>query len=94
VEAEVRVLGAGEGAAGLLWALSDTGLAERLPRIRGPVMLVWGEADRVVPFGYAHRYAAALGGEVRIERIAGAGHLAELDTPGEVARLILDFLDG
>jgi len=57
-------------------------------------MVVWGEAERVVPFGYAHRYAAALGGEVRIERIAGAGHLAELDTPGEVARLILDFLDG
>ena len=94
IEAQVLVLRAHEAAARLLWPLSDTGLAKRLPRIRRPVMLVWGAADRVVPFGYARRYAAALGGEVRIERIAGAGHLAELDTPGEVARLILDFLDG
>ena len=94
IEAQVLLLRAHEAAARLLWPLSDTGLAKRLPRIRGPVMLVWGEADRVVPFGYARRYAAALGGEVRIEQVAGAGHLAELDAPGEVARLILDFLDG
>ena len=93
IEAEVLVLRAHEAAARLLWPLSDTGLAKRLPRIRGPVMLVWGEADRVVPFGYARRFADALGGEARIERVPGAGHLAELDAPDEVARRILDFLD-
>ena len=93
VEAEVLLLRAHEAAARLLWPLSDTGLAKRLPRIRGPVMLVWGEADRVVPFGYARRYADALGGEARIERVPGAGHLAELDAPDEVARRVLAFLD-
>ena len=92
IEAEVLLLRAHEAAARLLWPLSDTGLAKRLPRIRGPVMLVWGEADRVVPFGYARRFAELLGGESRIERVPGAGHLAELDAPDEVARRVLAFL--
>ena len=93
VEAEVLLLRAHEAAARLLWPLSDTGLAKRLPRIRGPVLLVWGEADRVVPFGYARRFATLLGGEARVERVPGAGHLAELDAPDEVARRVLAFLD-
>ena len=94
VEAEVLLLRAHEAAARLLWPLSDTGLAKRLPRIRGEVMLVWGERDRVVPFGYARRFADAIAGVTRIERIPDAGHLAELDSPDEVARLALEFLDG
>lgn len=94
VEAEVLLLRAHEAAARLLWPLSDTGLSKRLSRIRDEVMLVWGEADRVVPFGYARRFADAIAGATRIERIADAGHLAELDAPDEVARLVLDFLDG
>ena len=93
VEAEVLLLRAHEAAARLLWPLSDTGLARRLPRIRGPVLLIWGEADRVVPFGYARRYADLIAGETRIERVPGAGHLAELDAPDEVARRVLAFLD-
>lgn len=92
VEAEVLLLRAHEAAARLLWPISDTGLAKRLPRIRGDVLLVWGAADRVVPFGYARRFAKLLGGESRIERVSGAGHLAELDAPDEVARRVLDFL--
>ena len=94
IEAEVLQLRAHEAAARLLWPLSDTGLAKRLPRIRGRVMLVWGEADRVVPVGYANRFRELLGGETRIECIPGAGHLAELDAPDEVARRIHAFLDG
>ena len=93
IEAEVLLLRAHEAAARLLWPLSDTGLAKRLPRIRAPVMLLFGETDGVVPFGYARRYADALGGEVRIERVPGAGHLAELDAPDEVARRVLAFLE-
>lgn len=93
VEAEVLLLRAHEAAARLLWPLGDTGLAKRLPRIRGPVLLVWGEEDRVVPFGYARRFAGLLGGEAHVERVPGAGHLAELDAPDEVARRVLAFLD-
>ena len=93
IEAEVLLLRAHEAAARLLWPLSDTGLAKRLPRIRAPAMLLWGEADRVVPFGYARRFASALGGGARIERVPGAGHLAELDAPDEAARRVLAFLD-
>ena len=94
VEAEVLLLRAHEAAARLLWPLSDTGLAKRLPRIRGKVMLVWGEADQVVPFGYARRFADAIAGETRIARVPDAGHLSDLDAPDEVARRVLDFLGG
>ena len=94
IEAEVLQLRAHEAAARLLWPLGDTGLAKRLPRIRQPVMLLWGEDDRVVPASYAERFASALGGEVRSERIPGAGHLADLDAPDEAARRVLAFLDG
>ena len=93
IEAEVLQLRAHEAAARLLWPISDTGLAKRLPRFRRPVLLLWGEEDRVVPFGYARRFADALGGEARIERVPGAGHLADHDAPDETARRVLTFLD-
>ena len=93
IEAQVLLLRAHEAAARLLWPLSDTGLARRLPRVRARVMLVWGEADRVVPFGYASRFSELLRGETRIERVPGAGHLAELDAPDDVAGRIHAFLD-
>ena len=94
IEAEVLQLRAHEAAARLLWPLGDTGLAKRLPRIRQPVMLLWGEDDRVAPVSYAERFAHALGSEARTERVPGAGHLADLDAPDEAARRVLDFLEG
>lgn len=93
VEAEVLQFRAHDAAARLLWPLSDTGLRKRLWRIECPVLLLWGEEDRVVPFRLADHYTAAMGREPRIERVPGAGHLAELDAPDEVARLVRDFLD-
>ena len=94
IEAEVLLLRAHEAAARLLWPLSDTGLAKRLPRIRGPVMLVWGEADRVVPFGYAA--PVRLRAQWRGLHRAGVPAPATWPSstrPDEVARRVLAFLE-
>jgi pimeloyl-ACP methyl ester carboxylesterase len=42
-----------------------------------------------VPRGYADRFAAEIAGRTEITMIPGAGHLAELDKPDEVAAAIL-----
>ncbi|HBA41429.1 MAG TPA: 3-oxoadipate enol-lactonase, partial [Alphaproteobacteria bacterium] len=41
--------------------------------------------------GYAKVFADGISGETKIETIAGAGHLAELDEPEAVAKAILAF---
>jgi pimeloyl-ACP methyl ester carboxylesterase len=83
---------ASEAAARVFWPLGNTKLDKRLALIRVPTLLIWGEQDRVMPRSYADRFAAAIGGHTEITTISGAGHLAELDKPDEVAAAILRWL--
>jgi pimeloyl-ACP methyl ester carboxylesterase len=54
-------------------------------------LLLWGEQDRIMPRGYADKFASGVSGRTEIRTIAGAGHLAELDQPDAVAQAILDW---
>lgn len=92
VEWEVARLRADVAAAKILWPLGDTRLAKRLPRIGAPTLILWGADDRVVPPAYAQRFAELIGGPARIETIGRAGHAAEIDRPGAVARAVDRFL--
>ena len=60
-----------------------------LPLITAPTLLIWGEADRVMPRSYADKIAKAIPGGAKITTIADAGHLAELDQPDVVAKAVL-----
>src|SRR5215469_8711606 len=80
---------ANEAAARAFWPLGNTRLEKRLPLIMAPTLLVWGAEDRILPRGYADRFAASIAGRTEITTIPGAGHLAELDKPDEVAAAIL-----
>jgi pimeloyl-ACP methyl ester carboxylesterase len=91
VEWAVEQTRAAEAAARIFWPLGDTRLARRLPLVRAPTLLLWGEKDRVVPPSYARRFAERLGGPDETRVIPGAAHLAELDRPDEVARAVLDW---
>lgn len=82
---------AAETAARLLWPLGERGLVRRLHRLTAPTLLVWGEADRVVPPAYADRFATLLP-NARVRRILGAGHLADVDAPEETAEIVEAFL--
>jgi pimeloyl-ACP methyl ester carboxylesterase len=66
-------------------------IAARLGRLTGPGLVVWGDADPYIPSEFAHRLAAALGGETRVEHVAGAGHWPWLDRPAVVGT-VCDFL--
>ena len=91
VEWTVQQVRAQEAAARLLWPVGDTRLARRLHRVTQPVLLVFGEDDRVLPASYRQRFQQALP-QARLEVVAGAGHLVDLDTPQPLARLVEEFL--
>lgn len=92
IEWKVEQMRAQEAAARFLFPTGNTGLGARLWRIRNPVLLLRGSADRVIPASYLARMAEGLAGPVVRREIAGAGHLADLDCPGEVAAAVLEFL--
>jgi pimeloyl-ACP methyl ester carboxylesterase len=89
LEWQIVALRASEAAARVLWPLGDTGLARRMHRIVAPTLVVAGEKDKVLPRGAAQKFARRLGGKSSVKGIASAGHLADLDAPEELARLVL-----
>jgi len=89
VEWPIEQTRASEAAARIFWPLGNTRLEKRLALIKAPTLLMWGEADRVVPPSYAARIAKAISGPCEQRVIAGAGHLAELDQPDAIAEAIV-----
>ena len=83
---------ASEAAARIFWPLGNTKLEKRLPLITAPTLLLWGGEDRIVPRGYADKFAKGIACKSEIRVIPGAGHLAELDKPEEVAAAILGWM--
>jgi pyruvate dehydrogenase E2 component (dihydrolipoamide acetyltransferase) len=66
-----------------------TVLAGELDRLSVPLLVVWGEQDRVLPA--AHADAARAHG--RVEVLAGAGHSPHIEAANEVNHLVIGFLD-
>ena len=91
IEWPIEQTRAAEAAARIFWPLGNTRIEKRLRLIDCPMLLLWGEHDRIMPRGYAQTFANGIPGKTTVEIIPGAGHLAELDKPAEVARAILDF---
>ncbi|HEX3932834.1 MAG TPA: alpha/beta fold hydrolase [Nocardioides sp.] len=55
-----------------------------------PMLVVWGEDDRVIPVSHAAR-AAELAPKARIEVIPSAGHFPHKDHPERFVRILDDF---
>jgi pimeloyl-ACP methyl ester carboxylesterase len=91
VEWPIEQTRAAEASARIFWPLGNTRLGRRLPLIKAPTLILWGEHDRLLPRSYADTIAQAIDAKAEIGIIAGAGHLAELDKPDEVAAAILGF---
>ena len=87
----IEQIRAAEAAARAFWPLGNTKLDKRLPLITAPTLLLAGDEDRIMPASYLDRFAAAISGLTEIRTIPGAGHLAELDKPDEVAAAILSW---
>jgi pimeloyl-ACP methyl ester carboxylesterase len=56
-----------------------------------PVLIVWGERDRIIPVDHAYRAADAIPHST-LQVLPGLGHFPQAEDPEAVAGLILDFL--
>jgi pimeloyl-ACP methyl ester carboxylesterase len=66
-------------------------MCERLAEITAPALVVIGDEDRVTPAPLSEDIAARIP-HARLARIAGAGHISNIERPQEFNRVVLDFL--
>ena len=80
-----------EAAARIFWPLGNTRLEKRLPLIEAPTLLIWGARGPHHAAQLRRALRGGITGKTEIRVIPGAGHLAELDKPDEVAQAILEW---
>jgi 3-oxoadipate enol-lactonase len=80
-----------DGFAAGVRCLTTHDLRDRLGEIRAPALVVCGELDRETPPAYSRFIAERIGG-ARLELVAGAGHLANLERPEAVNTLLATFI--
>ncbi|MFM9942558.1 MAG: alpha/beta fold hydrolase [Hyphomicrobiaceae bacterium] len=66
-------------------------LPHLLSSIKSPVMIVWGDQDKVVPVSTAAQWQTALPG-AKLEIIKGCGHAVDMEQPAVLAKLMAGFL--
>ena len=71
-------------------SMTDPGLSARLGDLNRPVLVVWGEADRIVDLDYGRAYAAAIPA-AQFLVLPRAGHLPQLETPAALVQAVWDF---
>ncbi len=67
-------------------------VAEKLPTLHAPVLVVRGERDPVVPYGFAAQLADLLP-QGRLVEIGGAAHGLPFTHPDDLGEVVRDFLD-
>jgi len=60
--------------------MADPTLLGRLVNIDLPVLVLWGEADRIVDVDYGRTFAAAIPG-ARFMLLPRTGHVPQMETP-------------
>ena len=68
----------------------DPKLAARLRRVTCPVLLLWGERDRLVPPAYGQAYKQHLP-QAEMKLIAGSGHLPMFEKEKEFVEAVMKF---
>lgn len=68
-------------------------LGDELSRISVPTLLAWGAQDAVTPPDVAREFHSLIRGS-RLSWIEGCGHAPQVEKPGELARLVADFVRG
>jgi pimeloyl-ACP methyl ester carboxylesterase len=76
-----------------VWPIADRGFAQRSHRIAAPTLIIWGDADRIIAPAYAQEFAQKIPG-AKVEMIARAGHLPQLEQQDAVLKALAGFLAG
>jgi pimeloyl-ACP methyl ester carboxylesterase len=69
---------------------ADPKLRRRLARVSIPVLVAWGESDRVIDAEYGRAYALSFP-NARFELIPEAGHLPQIEQPERLSTLVRKF---
>jgi 3-oxoadipate enol-lactonase len=72
-------------------ALGRLDLRDDLPRIEAPTLVISAEDDPATPPEHQRAIAAGIP-EARLESVAGAAHIANVERPEQITRLIRDHL--
>jgi pimeloyl-ACP methyl ester carboxylesterase len=64
----------------------------QLPPVQAPAMGIWSTGDMALSEAQMTDSARSVAGPWRYERLDGPGHWMQLEAPGEVTALLLDFL--
>ena len=67
--------------------MGDPQLRARLAHVRVPVLVVWGESDRVVTPAYGRAVAESFP-DARLEIIAQCGHMPQIEQPQRLLELV------
>ena len=87
-----QVKGSGKpGFVPALDALSDYPIRDRLGDIECPVLVVWGEEDRLVPVSDAHEFGRLIPNS-RVVVWPDTGHVAMLERPAAFNALVEEFI--
>lgn len=70
--------------------MGDPALAGRLGGVTAPVLVVWGEADRIGDPDFGRAYAAAIPG-AEFTLIPESGHLPQIETPDALIKIVWEF---
>jgi len=63
-----------------------------LRAIQAPTLVIAGAEDPATPVDHAEAIAARVQGPARVEVVAGAAHLASVERPDDVSRILLAHL--
>lgn len=84
-----RTADAREAAWQVLPSVRDvTSLGPKIPRVRAPTVIVWGEADPMLPLALALRLAREIPG-ARLETLPGIGHAPPEENPARTAEILI-----
>jgi pimeloyl-ACP methyl ester carboxylesterase len=70
----------------------DPKLQRRLRHVKIPVLVAWGESDRVADLEYGRVYAQSFP-DARFQLIPEAGHLPQIEQPERLLNLVWEFAD-
>jgi len=73
--------------------LYDPKLARWLHRIDVPTHIVWGEGDFLIPPAHGEELQRLIPGAT-LTRIAGVGHLSDIEAPAELVNAVVPFILG
>jgi pimeloyl-ACP methyl ester carboxylesterase len=92
-EALIAITWAMGVAAKFWWPIPDRGLHKRIHRIAAPTLVIWGEQDGLISPDYAHDFGRLISNS-RVELLADAAHVPQLERYDVVPEMVEQFLAG